>query len=330
MTVDIKKFYRGKRILITGGAGFIGSYLTEKLVDFGAKVFVLEKPGANFWRIDRIIKKIKVINLDLKDLFRLKKLVLANQPDIVFNLAACLDTRQVIQPLRGLLQDNFTGTLNLLQAITEIRPEKFIQLGTMEEYGRQKTPFLENQREIPISPYSLTKTMASHLALLFYRLTGLNVCIVRPAAVFGPRQGLRTLIPNFIMSCLSKKDFDMNPGNQLRDFIYVEDLADGILAAGFFKKSSGEIINLGSGNFYKIKDVVNKINNLLGSLIKVNFGARPYRPLDNMKFYMDSSKAKKFLNWRASTKFDSALLKTIKWYHKNHDLISNIQHGLKK
>ena len=324
MIDNFRKFYRGKKILITGGAGFIGSSLTERLVNFGAKVFVLEKPKTNFWRLGRIIKKIKIINLDLNDFSKLKKLIAANKPDLIFNLAARLDTRQTVQTLRELLKDNFTSALNLLEVAAEVRTEKFIQLGTMEEYGQQKAPFLENQREMPISPYSLTKNMTTRLALLFHQLAGLNVCVVRPAAVFGPRQGLGTLIPNLIISCLSKKDFDMNPGNQLRDFIFVEDAVDGILAAGFSKESSGEIINLGSGVFLKIKDVVNRINRLLKPPIKVNFGAKPYRPLDNMKFYMDSLKAKKLLNWRASTKFDAALLKTIQWYNKNRNLISKI------
>lgn len=325
MTADIKKFYRGKKVLITGGTGFIGSHLVKQLVEFGAQVFVLRKPKANFWRINQVIKKVKIINLNLKNLPKLRKFIVANQPEIIFNLAAHLDTRQIAQTLPKLLRENFITTLNLLRAVTEkVRPEKFVQFGTMEEYGRQKAPFLETQREMPVSPYSLTKTMASQLALSFHRLTGLDVCVVRPAAVFGSKQGLGTLIPNFIISCLSKKNFNINPGNQLRDFIYIEDLVEGILAAGFKKESSGEIINMGSGSFYKIGDVVNKINQFLGFPITINFGANPYRPLDNPKSYMDSSKAKKILNWRASRKFDIALLKTIKWYDDNRDLISKI------
>jgi nucleoside-diphosphate-sugar epimerase len=313
----LKNFYRGKRILITGGAGFIGSRLAKELVGLGGRVWVLEKPEADLWRLREIARKIKITRIQPPVLSELQKSLTKERPEIIFNLAARVDARQSIETLPDLMGENFLNTVNLLQAAAEIKPEKFIHFGTIEEYGSQNSPFVEIFRESPISPYSLTKTMATHLALLFNKLLGLNVCVVRPAAVFGPGQGLGMLIPNLILSCLNKKDFDLNPGNQLRDFIYVDDLVRGVLAAGAEKRSTGEIINLGSGGFNRVKDIVNKINELMGSPIKIHFGAQPYRPLDTMKFYLDSRKAKKLLGWQATTKIKEALKKTIAWYKEN-------------
>ncbi len=318
MTIsNLKKSYRGKKVLVTGGAGFIGSFLVAELFRLGVEVAVLVRSGTDLWRLRGTQKRIKIISADLGDAAAVKKMILAERPSLIFHLASFMNNRRALQTLDEAVKENFQNTANLLAAAAEIQPERFVHFGTIEEYGSGASPFSESQRESPISPYSLSKTMATNLVLLFHKIVGLKACVIRPAATFGPKQGLGMLVSNLIISALAKKDFDMNPGEHWRDFLYVEDLIGGILAAGIEKKAIGEIINLGSNTKYRVKDIVNKINKLMGKPIKINFGKEPYRPLDVARFYMNSDKAKKLLGWQAQTALEAALAKTIRWYQEN-------------
>lgn len=308
------KYYLGKRVLVTGGAGFIGSFLVDSLNKLGAEIVLIIDPKTELWRINKLENKIKIDYFDVSNVSKLKSLVLDFTPQIIFHLAANLDTRQDWTLLRRLVKDNFYITLNLLELSSQIKLERFIQSGSMAEYGNGKTPLKEDQKEFAVSPYSLSKIMATQASLLFYKSIGLPVCVVRPAVVFGPRQSPGMLVPNLIKSCLDGQDFKMNPGCQKRDFVYVTDIVEGMLLAGFKKEAIGEIINLGGGRSYVVKEVAKKIVKLTGSSIKIEFGAEPYRPLDSMELCISIKKAKKLLNWKPKIGLDEGLKKTISWY----------------
>lgn len=307
-------FYKDKKVLITGAAGFIGSFLVQRLVVAGARVSAALRIGSNPWRLKEIKNQIKVVECDLSDAISTRNTISAAEPEILFNLASRVDRTQSVEVLDELIQHNFLITKNVLDAAHKIGVQRFIQIGTIEEYGSQEAPFVETQQERPISPYSLSKVMATKLTLLFSRLFGFNACVVRPAATFGPKQGFTMLTPVVIRACLQEEDFYMNLGEQLKDLLFVEDLVDGLMMVGMSDSVNGEIINLGSNKQYLIKDVVNSINSLMGKPITVHFGARPYRPQDPMEFYLNSDKAERLLGWRAKTDLDSALAKTIEWY----------------
>lgn len=311
------KFYKRKSILVTGAAGFIGSFLVSRLLDLDSKVIAVASPGSDDWRIGEVKNRIKRINVDLTDFESVRKAVALSSPELVFNLATRVDRERSMFGIEESMKNNFLTAKNVMLAAVENNVKKFIQVGTVGEYGAQPPPFLETQREMPVSPYFLSKAMATHLALLFCRNNNLKTCVVRLAATFGPKQGFGMLIPNLIGACLERRDFDMNPGEQLRDLIFVDDVVGGLLAAGSSDGVIGEIVNIGSGEQYKIKEVVNKINEMMGHPIKVNFGAEPYRPLDEMRFFMNTEKAKKLLHWSAKTDLETALRKTTDWYKDN-------------
>ena len=313
-----KIFYKNRNVLVAGGCGFIGSFLVQKLVGYGAKVFVLDKSGVDTWRIKNLRNKIKIIEDDLKDREFCKRTLAKEKISLIFNLSGNVDTSQNLLILEKLIGDNFTSTLNLLNIAIVSGVSKFVQVGTIDEYGQQEAPFYETQRENPVSPYAISKVMATHLALLFNKSLDFDVCVVRPAATFGPKQNLGMLTPNLIKSCIEKKDFTMNSGEQMRDLIYVEDLVEGITIAGLKEEAFGQIINLGNYTFYKIRDVAETINKLMGNPIKIHFAADEYRPLDNTKHYLNSDKARQLLGWEACTKIDVGMKKTIDWYQKSN------------
>jgi nucleoside-diphosphate-sugar epimerase len=314
----IRNFYKNKRVLVDGGTGFIGSFIVKSLVGLKAQVFVVFNSKKNTWRLEDIKNKIETIKLDLRNERLTNKILSQKNPEVVINAAAILNNDQSLNMFDKIIENNFKTALNLIRAAEKNKTDKFVQIGTIAEYGNAKPPFKESMREKPISPYSLSKIMATYTALFYNRVSKLKTTVVRPAATFGPAQNFGVmLIPNLIRSCLKNKDFDMNPGNQIRDFIYVEDLVRGILMAGASPNANGEIFNLGSNRGYKIKNIMILINKLMSNPIKINFGAFPYRPLDTMAYYMDSSKAKKILGWNAETKIEVALQKTVDWYILN-------------
>ena len=317
----IAKFYKQKSVLVAGGAGFIGSFLVSRLVDLGSKVTVIVRPQTNCWRLENVKNKIKKIRLDLTNQKAVKKTITLTSPQIIFNLAATVGGSRSLSRLNEFIENNFLIARNLMASAAEKKVQKFIQMGTIEEYGMQEIPFLETQREMPISPYSLSTTMASHMALLFCRHKYLKTCVVRLAATFGPKQGFGMLIPNFIRACLEGRDFKMNSGEQIRDFIFVDDVVWGLLAAGSNDIVVCETVNFGSNRGYKVKEIVNTINKIMGNPIKIRFGVEPYRPLDKMKFFMNSGKARKLLHWSANTDLTAALRRTVNWYKENLDLI---------
>ncbi len=311
-------FYNNKRVLVTGGAGFIGSFLVLGLVRAGARVTVLTRPGGNTWRLADMRKSIEIVPVDLLNKSETLALLTSVKPELIFNVASLVNTTQTVEVLEELLLQNFSIAKNLFRAAAQAGIPKVVQVGSIEEYGHGEVPFLETAREAPISPYSLAKVMTTHCALWFHRTGALRVSVVRPAATFGPAQGFGMLTPNLIRACLEKKDFLMNPGDQIRDLIFVEDVARGIMAAGERAEADGEILNLGSGRLYRVKEVALLINELLGNPITIQFGAYPYRPLDTMRFFMDSHKSHQLLGWHARTDLTLGMQHTVAWYRAHY------------
>jgi nucleoside-diphosphate-sugar epimerase len=316
----ISAFYRGKKVVVAGGSGFIGSFIVKRLVACDAEVYIVCRSLRKIWRLKEVERRIKIFRFDLSHRKGVDGFFSKIKPEIIINASAAVDHDQTLDGLGDQLRDNFQVALNLVSAAAEHKAGKFIHIGSIAEYGDLKSPLKETAREKPISPYSLSKIMATQAVLLYGRLSGLMTTVVRPAAVFGPSQDFGTmLIPNLIRSCLDKKDFAMNPGGQIRDFVYIDDLVNGVLAAGASPRANGEIFNLGSNKGYKIKHLANLVNKLMGHPIDINFGAYPYRPLDTMRYYMDSTKAAKILGWKAKTGMRAALQKTVRWYNLNEN-----------
>ena len=312
--------YHGTRVLVTGGAGFIGSFLAQRLVAEGADVAVTIRPGSNPWRLASVIDRVRVLEIDLANPSSCERLCQSWVPELIFNLGSLVRTQQSLDALDAVWEGNFLVAKNVFHAAAAAGVRKCVQVGTVEEYGHAMVPFVETAREEPISPYSLGKAMATHLALVTDKLTAMRVAAVRMAATFGPAQGFVMLTPNVIRACMERKDFPTNPGEQMRDLMFVDDAVNGLLAVGASPAADGEIINIGTGTMQTMKAVMTRINELMGNPITIQFGAISYRPLDTKVFYMDVSKAERLLGWRAAADFDAALAQTVAWYREHWDV----------
>ena len=326
--MDFEKFYNGKKVLVTGADGFIGSHLVERLVDYNANVTVFVKDnsliaGSNVARLNNIphLKdKIKLIsgNISSHDTINLIK---KEKPEIIFHLAAdAYVNKSFIQP-REVIQTNVDGTLNVLHACLdeEMKPYNFIKriviTSSSEVYGTYNERISEEFPMRPSSPYGASKAAADRLAYSYYNTYNLPIAIIRPFNTYGPRHTYDAP-PKFISLALEGKDITIyGTGEQSRDLMYVDDTVDGFLVMGMHEKAIGEAINFGTGQDTKIIELAKKIIDISGSNSKISH--LPPRASEVKRLCCDNTKAKQLFGWEPKVSIDEGLRKNIEWAKNN-------------
>ncbi len=321
-----------KKILVTGGAGFIGSHLVEKLVKLGYKVKTIVPYNINnSWGwIDSfpndIKKNLEVISGDICDQnFVLEE---AKKVEIIFHLAALISIPYSYKSPQSYVSTNVNGTLNMLEAARENNVELFVQTSTSEVYGSsQFIPITENHPLHAQSPYAATKIASDQLAISYYNSFELPTLILRPFNTFGPRQSLRAAIPTIITQMLSNdKKIKLGSLAPRRDFTFVSDTVDGFISAIGNKKCLGQTINLGTGKDFSIGETLRNIETIMKKKANVQIDKNRLRPKKSEvnRLLSSNSKAKKYLNWspkfKGSKGFKEGLQKTIDWFSKEENL----------
>jgi len=304
----IEQLYNKKRVLITGGSGFIGKHLQKALYNYGAFVTIIDKnlPYA---------KSINTIKCDICDYKNLEKAIRDISPEIVFHLAANINRASEFDIIRNMISVNLIGTLNLFESLKNISScRSIIVAGTSEEYGNNQVPFKEYYKEDPISPYSFSKVSVSYLSKMLFNVYKLPIIVLRPTLAYGPGQKETMFIPALIKTFLRNERFIMTPGEQTRDFIFIDDLVNAYMLTGVSEGHFGEIFNIGSGKEYKIKDIAYRIASFLNKRNFLKIGAKDYRKSEIMSYFVDISKAKNCLNWTPKIEINKGLKKTIEWY----------------
>ncbi len=302
-------FFQNKKVLITGASGFIGRHLLHQLRTYGSQISTISRNYNDF------PKDVEQYIIDIKDFHALEECVNACQPDHIFHLAAYKERNENVQDFYSSVETNLIGSLNLFSAAKDVGSiQSIVTLGTIEEYGNNSPPFNERFRESPITPYSFSKICVSHMGEMFFHLYGLPVIIVRSALAYGPGQGTEMFLPSLITSLLEGKIFNMTPGEQTRDFVYVTDLVDALILASRNINAHGQIINIGSGVPVKLIDLAKTIETMTGKKGLVNPGGKPYGKTEVMEYYLDVRKAGELLGWKANTTMEDGLAKTIAYY----------------
>jgi nucleoside-diphosphate-sugar epimerase len=196
--------------------------------------------------------------------------------------------------------------------------QKFIQIGSSVEYGKIKSPQSEKKlsKKKIHSFYGASKLLSSIYLMNLYRKHNFPVIILRPYLVYGPNQDPNRIIPISILNSIFQKEFDCSNGKQYRDFLYIEDLVDGIIKSLKNKNLFGEILNIGQGKPIKLRRLISKISQMIGTG-KPKFGKIKLRKDEIIKLYPKISKIKKLINWKPKTDLDRGLQKTINYYQKN-------------
>lgn len=308
------------RVLVTGATGFIGSHLTRRLVAEGVEVHVLIRPASDPWRLQDVWPRLHVHYGDLRSLADVRRAVRAARPGTIFHLGSYVNVARRLDAVDEMNRVIIGGTLHLIQAVLAEAPGCFlINTGTCEEYGDGPVPFREDQLPQPVSPYSAAKAAATFFTTMAVKSLGLKAVTVRPFLTYGPAQQPLRLIPQAILAGLLRREFKMTPGEQTREFNYVDDIVEGYLEIARRPELSGEILNLGNGREIKVRDVVRLIFDLMGNPIEPQIGALPYRPGETWHFYSDPSKAQRLLQWKPHISLEEGLRRTIAWYERHLD-----------
>ena len=274
----LTKNFKNKRVLVTGGAGFIGSHLVKKLLELKAKVTVIVKYNSiiDCIRLTNVWEKLNIIEADLRNTD--STLQLRNKKfDKVFHLAAYNHVGDSFLHVNETISSNLLSTTNLLDHGPKF--EKFIHIGSSEIYGLQeKLPFNVDENPQPMSPYAIGKFSSELYSILKKRQTGKKIICIRPFNTFGPFQSEKAIIPEMIIKCLLSKEIKTTEGKQTREFNYIDNIIEGILFLNKKVNHSLEPINVGSNKPIAIKDLVKKIHKYTNSNSKLNIGALKYRP----------------------------------------------------
>lgn len=324
---EYKQYYQNKKILVTGGAGAIGSNLTRALSDIGARmVIVLDDLSSSAeWNVPSR-PNVLFVKGSILDEVKLKR-VFFEKPDYVFHLAAFFANQNSLDHPESDLMINGMGTLKLLEYSVLTRIEKFIYASSgCSIYGSNASlPLREEFMSMHLStPYQITKMLGELYCNFFHHHYNLNVVKTRFFNSYGPGEipgQYRNVIPNFIYWALQGKDLPITgSGNETRDFTYVGDIVDGLLRAGYFNEAIGEDINLASGKETRIIDLANLINSLTGNRSKIRFIER--RKWDTKTRLLASiEKGRKIIGYEPKTTFEEGIKETIRWFKDNWDNI---------
>lgn len=315
-----------KKVLITGGAGFIGSHLVERCVELGykVKVFVHYNSGNGFGWLEnsKFIKEIEIIAGDIRDYDSVFSAL--SSCDTVFHLAALIGIPySYVSPL-AYVKTNIEGTYNILQSSRERKLKNILITSTSETYGTaQYGPIDEKHPLVGQSPYSATKIGADQLGISYYRSFGLPVKIVRPFNTYGPRQSARAIIPTTITQILSgKKEIGLGNIAPTRDLTFVKDTAEGFIEIYKSKKLFGETTNIGMKEEISIGDLVLLIAKIMKVKVKIRLDNKRVRPGQSevKRLVCDNTKIKKNTHWEPSYNLEKGLKETIEWFKKNKGL----------
>ena len=316
-----------KSALVTGAGGFIGSHLTEHLVELGANVKAFVRYNSrNDWGMlellpEEKLSQIEVITGDLKDADAVRHAT--KDVDIIFHLGSLIAIPYSYIHPRETIETNILGALNVLTAAKENNVEKVIHTSTSEVYGTARyVPIDENHPLQGQSPYSASKIGADKIAESFYRSFNLPVAIIRPFNTYGPRQSARAVIPTIITQALAKEKIFLGSLHPTRDYTYVKDVVEGFIKVAESPKSVGEVINIGSNFEISIGDLANKIISLIGKNAEIVTDPVRVRPQDSEveRLWCDNTKAKRLLGWEPKTSLDEGIKKTIDWISNNINL----------
>jgi len=300
-----------KKLLIIGGTGFIGYHLAKKclLKNYSITSLSYHKPKKK-----RFLNKIKYLECDIskKDLLKKK---LKDKFDYVVNLGGYVNHKEKIKTYNA----HYIGCKNLADIFLKKKINSFIQIGSCVEYGSNKSPQKENiitkVNDIK-STYGQAKLLATNYLINLYKEKKFPCKILRFYMVYGPRQDANRLIPTTIKSCLLDKKFPCSSGNQLRDFLYIDDAVSAIIKCLENSNLNGKIFNFGSGVPYKVKGIIELIKNKI-SLGKPIYGKIKLRKDEIKILYPNISEAKKKLNWKPTVSIKDGINLTINNFKKD-------------
>jgi NAD dependent epimerase/dehydratase len=313
--------WQGKRVLVTGGDGFIGSHLVDRLLAEGAAVRVLVHytPSGRLGWLHGREADVEILAGDIRDGERVLQAV--DGQEVVFHLAALIGIPYSYQSPESYVQTNVMGTYHVLNASRRAEIERVVHTSTSEVYGTALTVPIDEAHPLqPQSPYSATKIGADMLAISFHRSFELPVAIVRPFNTYGPRQSTRAVIPSLLGQLFGEAErIRVGTVSPTRDFNYVSDTVNGFLAVAGADRVTGEVVNIGSGREISIGDLIELLFEVTGQRKDIVVEDERIRPTGSEvhRLLCDNTRAREWAGWKPEVSLEEGLRATADWVRHN-------------
>lgn len=310
-------------VLVAGGSGFLGSHLVRGLLAEDVEVHVLTRSAGAPARLRGVESRLVRWTGDLTDVGSLERCCREARPRTIYHLAGDAAARRFDgdwDRAERAAEVNFRGTLNLVRAAASSGAplRTFVRVGGLEEYGAGPTPYVEQQREMPRSPYSASQVAATHWCQMLQPRLDFALATLRPALVYGPAQSTDFLIPALIHALLARRRFPLTSGLQRRDLLHVDDLVSALRAAGERDGLRGAVVNVATGEGHAIRDVALWIARELDAVSLLDIGAVPDRPMEIADLVGCAGLAERLLGWRPAVTLADGLRRTVDWYRRDH------------
>jgi len=308
-----------KTVLVTGATGFVGSSLLRGLRTSGADLHIIARTTSNLWRISDIAADVGRHTPDLSDADSVRKTVREISPDIVFHLATYGGSPRE-DNFRQIMESNFFGTVNLVNACKEAGFDLFVNTGTSSEYGIKSLPMKETDCLRPVNNYGISKAACTHYCQAVAQNANLPIVTLRLFSPYGDYEDRSRLVPSVILSCLQGKDPEITSRGFVRDFIYIDDVVDLYRRLTEVRISPGDIFNAGTGVQHSVGDVVDTVIRITGKPLKAVAGMPRRWPNEPEVWQADMSKTSTSLNWAPKYDLETGLRKTVDWFLNNQHL----------
>lgn len=306
------KTLAGRKVLVTGAGGFIGSHLVERLVSLGAEVAGLDRERG---RLDHVaVGSVRFLPCDLGDAGRTMQAVGDFAPEVVLHLAAHPDSSESYEQAKSTIESNAVGTLNVLEALSRAGGALLIYGDSCKVYGNSEVPYREAMPMHPNSAYAIAKAAGWELCGLYSRVHGLPTVSVRPTLIYGPRQAFNLI--DYVVGCVldGKAEVRIQGGEQTRDPLYIDDAVDAYLgAAASGKRLSERVINIGGGRERSVRDMVAEILSVMDADLPIVSDTQAMRPTEILRSFTDNAEAGEMLGWRPNTNLRDGLGETIRY-----------------
>jgi nucleoside-diphosphate-sugar epimerase len=312
-------YFVDSKFIVTGANSFVGNHLCTAMHKFGLKPVQFVRTT-----FSNLQNEGSWVELDLTNRNMVNEIISTLKPDYVVHLAGSKNRNDASIGFRSTFDRNMSISSNVIESCMAVPGfKKLIFLGSCDEYGLSQSPFNESHQESPTNSYGLSKLAITKLLSTLYYSHQFPSLVLRPSVIFGPNQGDEMFLPALIQSLLAGKEYPMTYGDQIRDFIYIDDVVDGIFKALLFPNTSDKlVVNIGAGVSLGIKYIAHLTARLIHpskiNLLKI--GAVPYRRNEVMNYCVNIDRARNLLGWQPTTKLEQGLHQTINYYKSRLDL----------
>lgn len=314
-----KTFFYKRKVLLTGGGGFIGAHVVKKLVELEAQVSIIFRGLKVPWRVNEWENQIQLYQGDVREKEKINHIVKDFKPDVIVHLAA-YGVNASDQDITTALTTNIYGVVNVMEAAIESGCKRVINIGSCAEYGNHQERIIEETPLQPVNLYGSSKAAATILVHQMGRNNSIDVITLRLFGVYGEMEEPHKVFSQTILTLLKDEDMILSTCEQKRDYCYVGDIVEAILLAAQSQGIKNEIFNVLRGEEYPLKFYIEKIYKSLESNKKLLFGGLPHRDYELWAPTGDNTKIKSILNWEAKTNLMEGIKRTVDWYKKNREI----------